>query len=168
VKDSSIKFSLSTLTLLGLAAVASTPALANSAPSSEHSQTQTIERPEQELPFFARFLEGQQPEVANERVVLTADRIIETKPLNRPGDLGGKETVVTNKFPSDAEDNTGGGIVTTRKYPSDAEDNTGGGIVTTRKYPSDAEDNTGGGTVTTQKYPSDGEDGGIVPPRRQR
>jgi hypothetical protein len=167
VQDSSIKFSLSTLTLLGLAAVAPTPSLATtSAHSNELSQT--VERQGQELPFFARFLEGQQPEVATEGVVLTANATIETKPSNRPGNLSGKETISTKKYPSDAEDNTGGGTVTTRKYPSDAEDNTGGGIITTRKYPSDAEDNTGGGIVTTQKYPSDAEDGGIVSPRRQR
>jgi Serine endopeptidase inhibitors len=146
VKNSSIKFSLSTLTLLGLAAVASTPALATSSAqigelaNSATSQTQTTESPGKDLPFFARFLEGQQPESANNRVALTDS--------TRPGDTGSS--------------------VMTRRYPSDAED-TGGGVVTTNKYPSDAEDNTGGGIVTTQKYPSDGEDGGmIVSPRRQR
>lgn len=168
MKDSPIKFSLSTLTLLGLAAVAATPAVATTSARSSETQTQAIKRQGQELPFFARFLEGQQLEVATEGVVLTANATIETKPSNRPGNLSGKETISTKKYPSDAEDNTGGGTVTTRKYPSDAEDNTGGGIITTRKYPSDAEDNTGGGIVTTQKYPSDGEDGGIVSPRRQR
>ena len=161
MKDSSIKFSLSTLTLLGLAAVAATPAVATTSAHSSETQTQAIERAGRELPFFARFLEGQQPEVAAEGVVLTADATIAKKPSI------GKEKVYTNKYPSDAEDNTGGGTVTTRKYPSDSEDNTGGGVVTTKKYPSDAEDNTGGGTVTTQKYPSDSEDGGIYH-RRQR
>jgi hypothetical protein len=154
VKDSSIKFSLSTLTLLGLAAVASTPALANSsARIGEHAhpqsiQTQSNEPQGKDLPFFARFLEGQQPEATDRKVALTGDSTPLIKP-KRPGDTGG--------------------IVTTRKYPSDAEDHTGGGIVTTRKYPSDAEDHTGGGIVTTQKYPSDAEDGGAIgSPRRQR
>jgi hypothetical protein len=161
VKDSSIKFSLSTLTLLGLAAVAATPAVATTSAPSRETQTQAIDRSGRDLPFFARFLEGQQPEVATEGVVLTADATIAKKPSS------GKETVHTTKYPSDSEDNTGGGIVTTRKYPSDAEDNTGGGIMTTNKYPSDAEDSTGGGIVTTRKYPSDSEDGRFYP-RRQR
>jgi Serine endopeptidase inhibitors len=185
VKDSSIKFSLSTLTLLGLAAIASTPALATSSAQigenahPQSTQTQSNEPQGKDLPFFARFLEGQQPESANKKVALTDNS-------TSPGDTG--SNVMTRKYPSDAEDNTGGGNVTTakypsdaednpqdvivngttNKYPSDAEDNTGGGIVTTRKYPSDAEDNTGGGIVTTQKYPSDAEDGAVGYPRRQR
>ncbi|AFY92125.1 microviridin/marinostatin family tricyclic proteinase inhibitor [Chamaesiphon minutus] len=145
MKASSIKFSLSTLTLLSLAAVAATPTLATSLQVAENtpSQIQTNDSAEKNLPFFARFLEGQHPEVVDNKVALTESSTIQTQPLNSLSDLGKKGTVTTRKYPSDAEDNTGGGTVSTMKYPSDAEDNTGG-IITTKKYPSDAEDNTGG------------------------
>jgi Serine endopeptidase inhibitors len=147
VKESSIKFSLSTLALLGLASVAAAPALADSAKISGNShlqptsEIQTNELKEQDLPFFARFLEGQKQEATDRKVALTGDATPLIKP-KRPGETGG--IITTKKYPSDAEDNSGGGIVTTQKYPSDSEDNSGGGIITTKKYPSDAEDNSGG------------------------
>jgi Serine endopeptidase inhibitors len=162
VKDSSIKFSLTTLTVLGLAAVAAAPASASIAPQSTPTHTQHNETTGQDLPFFARFLEGQKPETTKLPVTLAGGGV-----SIEPSRVDGSK-VQTRKYPSDSEDNTGGGIVTTQKYPSDSEDNTGGGIVTTKKYPSDSEDSTGGGIVTTKKYPSDSEDGGIVFPRRQR
>ena len=172
MKESSIKFSLSTLALLGLASVAATPALANATKISENphiqptSEIQTNELKGNDLPFFARFLEGQKPEATDRKVALTGGGIL-IKP-KRPGDTGG--IVTTKKYPSDAEDNSGGGIVTTQKYPSDSEDNSGGGIITTKKYPSDAEDSSGGDIITTKKYPSDAEDnsGGHRPPRPRR
>lgn len=142
MKESSIKFSLGTLTLLGLASIASTPALADSAQISANpdpqptSEIQTTELKGKDLPFFARFLEGQKREVTPNKVALSEERTIEKKTLNLP-------EMITNKYPSDAEDISGGGIVTTQKYPSDAEDSSGGGIVT-NMYPSDAEDNSGG------------------------
>lgn len=144
MKASSIKFSLSTLTLLGLAAVAAAPTLATSLPGVENtpSQIQTNDSARKDLPFFARFLEGQHPEVVDNKVALTESATIQTQPSNSQSELGKKGTVTTRKYPSDAEDNTGG-IVSTMKYPSDAEDNTGT-IVVTHKYPSDGEDNTGG------------------------
>jgi Serine endopeptidase inhibitors len=145
VKASSIKFSLSTLTLLGLAAVAATPTLATSLQVAENtpSQIQTNDSAGKDLPFFARFLEGQHPEVVDNKVALTDSPTIEIQPSTSSSELGKKGTVTTRKYPSDAEDNTGGGTVSTMKYPSDAEDSTGG-IMTTNKYPSDAEDNTDG------------------------
>jgi hypothetical protein len=169
VKASSIKFSLSTLTLLGLASIASAPALADSAQISANpdsqptSEIQTNALKGKDLPFFARFLEGQKREVTPHKVALTEDRTIERKRSNLP-------EMTTKKYPSDTEDSSGGGIVTTQKYPSDAEDSSGGGIVTTQKYPSDAEDSSGGGVVMTKKYPSDAEDnsGGNVHPRHRR
>ena len=168
MKESSIKFSLGTLTLLGLASIASTPALADSAQISANpdsqptSEIQTNELKGKDLPFFARFLEGQKREVIQHKVALSEDRTIEKKPSNLP-------EMITNKYPSDAEDSSGGGIVTTQKYPSDAEDSSGGGITTTIKYPSDSEDSSGGGIVTNM-YPSDAEDnsGGNVHPRHRR
>jgi hypothetical protein len=166
VKDSSLKFSLTTLTVLGLAAVAATPASATTAapsePQSTPTHTQQSEKSGQNLPFFARFLEGQQPETTKLPVTLAGGGVL-VEP-RRVDDT----KVQTRKYPSDSEDNTGGGIVTTKKYPSDSEDSTGGGVVTTKKYPSDSEDSLGSGMATTQKYPSDSEDGGIVFPRRQR
>jgi hypothetical protein len=134
VKESSIKCSLGTLTLLGLVAIAAAPASATNsdrigerAPQSTPLQTQSSAPPSRDLPFFARFLEGQQPAATASQVALTG---------------GGIQ--IAPKLP----DNTDNNNVQTRKYPSDSEDNTGGGIVTTQKYPSDSEDNTGGGIVT--------------------
>lgn len=171
MKESSIKISVSTLALLGLVSIASAPTLAKTAPINELPTTSTSSG--QNLPFFARFLEGQREEIEDNKVALTDRR-------REPGD----RLNVTRKYPSDLEDNTGGGLVTTNKYPSDNEDSTGGGSVTTKKYPSDNEDSTGGnlltrkypsdnedggGSVTTQKYPSDGEDNtGIKPPIQRK
>jgi Serine endopeptidase inhibitors len=171
VKESSIKFSLSTLALLGLASVAANPALADAVRISENSdlqptsKIQTSELKGNDLPFFARFLEGQKPEATDRKVALTGGGIL-IKPKH-PGNTGG--IITTKKYPSDAEDNSGGGVMTTQKYPSDSEDSSGGGIITTNKYPSDAEDNSGGGMMTTKKYPSDAEDnsGGFGHPRRR-
>ncbi len=151
MKESSIKISVSTLALLGLVSIAAAPTSAKTAPSNELSTTSSS----QNLPFFARFLEGQREEIEDNKVALTDRR-------REPGD----RLNVTRKYPSDNEDNTGGGSVTTKKYPSDNEDSTGGGSVTT-KYPSDNED--GGGGVVTQKFPSDGEDNtGIKPPIQRK
>jgi hypothetical protein len=175
VKESSIKISVSTLALLGLVSIAADPTLAKTAPINEQPQQLTKELPTtssgQNLPFFARFLEGQREEIADNKVALTDRRRERGDRLN-----------VTRKYPSDSEDNTGGGVVTTKKYPSDSEDSTGG-VVTTNKYPSDNEDSTvgnpvtrkypsdnedGGGGVVTQKFPSDGEDNTGINPSIQR
>ncbi|WP_219892315.1 microviridin/marinostatin family tricyclic proteinase inhibitor [Chamaesiphon polymorphus] len=170
MKASTIKFSLSTLTLLGLAAVAADPTLATSLQVAENtpSQIQTNDSAGKDLPFFARFLEGQDPEVVDNKVALTESPAIQTQLSNSPRELSKKGIVTTRRYPSDTE-NTGGGIVTTNRYPSDTDDLTGG-TVTTTKYPSDAEDNTGGGIVTTKKYPSDAEDntGGNLYRRHRR
>jgi hypothetical protein len=168
MKDSSIKFSLSTLTLLSLAAVAATPTLATTNINEQPHSPSTNEIPANkivasDLPFFARFLEGQNEEIADANVAST-DRLIANKPLAERRD----RVRETRKFPSDREDNHGGSVNVTKKYPSDGEDNSGGGSVT-RKYPSDNEDNSGGGQVFTQKFPSDGEDNtGGNPPLQHR
>lgn len=168
MKDSSIKFSLSTLTLLGLASVAAMPTLATTN-INEHSHSlptseiQTNEIGGQDLPFFARFLEGQNEEIADSNVTLTDRRIAnKTRPALED------RVRETRKFPSDSEDSHGSGSTVTKKYPSDGEDNSGGSSVT-QKYPSDGEDNSGGGQVFTQKFPSDGEDNtGGNPPLQHR
>ena len=90
-----------------------------------------------DLPFFARFLEGQMadvPEVESAEVV------------GGRTSIGG---VITKRFPADKPDL--GGM--TKKYPSDRED-----MATTLKYPSDGEDHAGGPPITTLKYPSDNEE----------
>ena len=67
----------------------------------------------QAVPFFARFLEGQ--------------NIEDLSDLESEAVSGGYK-VVTLKYPSDNED------VVTKKYPSDSDE------VVTQKYPSDGED----------------------------
>ncbi|XHR82376.1 MAG: microviridin/marinostatin family tricyclic proteinase inhibitor [Gloeotrichia echinulata GP01] len=83
----------------------------------------------QAVPFFARFLEGQNVEEISDE---------ESEAFN------GGLRFYTKKHPSDQED--GGGGVQTLKYPSDNED------VVTKKYPSDNDE------AVTLKYPSDGDD----------
>jgi hypothetical protein len=167
VKESSIQLSVNMLALLGSAAVASTPAMASELQSSQpQNQLQLNKTPSTELPFFARFLESQQPQVAEPKVVLSERRLTEKYPSDHED--GGKQPVFTNKYPSDQEDG-GEQPVFTRKYPSDQEDG-GGGVVTTQKFPSDQEDG-GGGVVTTQKFPSDSDEpstGGKPPQIRSR
>lgn len=156
MKESSLKVSLGTLALLSLAAIAALPALANSAPiNSAESYAQTTAVPGQNLPFFARFLEGQESTTATDRIALTDD-----------------SKVTTAKFPSDQEDGGDVKIV----VPTNPSQKPGENLNLTRKYPSDQEDNTGdrptrirdrnrhplpgnGGQSYTKKYPSDNEDG---------
>lgn len=153
MKDSSIKLSVGILALLGgLTSVAATPAAAESTPSPSNSAISSSVQGG-DLPFFARFLEGQQEEIAGDKEDRKDSKFHKKHKPDR-----GHDRVTTRKYPSDQEDNTGGGTVTTRKYPSDQEDNTGGGTVTTQKFPSDNEDNTGGGIFVTKKFPSDAED----------
>jgi Serine endopeptidase inhibitors len=85
----------------------------------------------QAVPFFARFLEGQ-----------NADDISDLESEA----ISGGHIVVTHKCHSDHEH---GGAVT-KKYPSDSDE-----YAVTQKYPSDGED---GGVVMTLKFPSDNED----------
>lgn len=89
----------------------------------------------QAVPFFARFLEGQNVEEISDE---------ESEAVS------GGVKYRTEKYPSDNED---GGIVTTLKYPSDNED---GGPVT-RKYPSDNDE-----YAVTLKYPSDNDEEGTI------
>jgi hypothetical protein len=99
-----------------------------------------------DLPFFARFLEGQMEDISEEE----AGNVAGGKLCRCPN------SPTTRKYPSDREDG-----VMTKKYPSDSEDSVGGTkppIATTLKYPSDSEDGSGGGMVMTLKYPSDNED----------
>ncbi|MEH2361934.1 microviridin/marinostatin family tricyclic proteinase inhibitor [Nostoc sp.] len=86
----------------------------------------------QAVPFFARFLEGQNAEDLSDQ---------ESEAIS------GGHTFVTQKSPSDSED---GVVATTKKYPSDSDEQ-----AVTQKCHSDHED---GRVVTTLKYPSDGED----------
>lgn len=102
----------------------------------------------QELPFFARFLEGQFCEDLS---------VEETNEVQ-----GGLRFLPpTTKHPPESDN----GIVTTLKFPSDQEDGDGGGHIpitnklkdehaVTRKYPSDSDEHI----AITQKYPSDGDD----------
>ena len=106
--------------------------------------------PTPELPFFARFLEGQMEDLSEaEANEVTGGKTRIGLPI---------DGFITNKYPSDLEDGHGGDIPMTKKYPSDREDHHGGGIVTTQKYPSDGEDHHGGMAMTL-KYPSDNEEG---------
>lgn len=98
----------------------------------------------QNLPFFARYLEGQFCEDLSEEEMNEIQGGLSVVTLAYPSD---RDIAVTLKYPSDNEDGFGG---LTRKYPSDHEDS---GFVT-KKYPSDHED----GGFVTQKYPSDGDD----------
>lgn len=84
------------------------------------------------VPFFARFLEGQNVEEISDE---------ESEAVS-----GGLQ-FQTKKYPSDNEEC--GGQVVTLKYPSDNEDV----AVATRKYPSDSDE-----YLVTQKFPSDGDD----------
>jgi Serine endopeptidase inhibitors len=103
-----------------------------------------------ELPFFARFLEGQMEDLSDaEANEIAGGKIRIGLPI---------DGFITNKYPSDLEDGHGGDMPMTKKYPSDREDHHGGGIVTTQKFPSDGEDNHGG-IAMTLKYPSDNEEG---------
>lgn len=87
------------------------------------------------VPFFARYLEGQDiEELSDEEMQAVA---------------GGGD-VTTLKYPSDGED----GGVETRKYPSDSEDGGGCGGMVTKKFPSDSDEDVN----VTMKYPSDGDD----------
>lgn len=85
----------------------------------------------QAVPFFARFLEGQNYEDLSDQ---------ESEAVS------GGAKYQTKKYPSDKED---GGFVTD-KCGSDND------VVTTQKYPSDNDEDSE--LVTTLKYPSDGED----------
>lgn len=68
---------------------------------------------EKAVPFFARFLEGQNvAEMSEEESEAIGGGMIDEDPNS--------EIVTTLKYPSDDED---GGIGVTEKYPSDAEDN---------------------------------------------
>ncbi|MEH1962620.1 MAG: microviridin/marinostatin family tricyclic proteinase inhibitor [Nostoc sp.] len=84
----------------------------------------------QAVPFFARFLEGQNGEDLSDQ---------------QSEAISGGQTAMTQKFPSDSED----GVVETKKYPSDSDEQ-----AVTQKCHSDHEH---GGAVTL-KYPSDGDD----------
>ncbi len=102
-----------------------------------------------DLPFFARFLEGQMEDLSDAE----ADEVVGGRVrIGRP--IG---SVFSKKYPSDSEDSHGCGLPVTKKYPSDRED-LPGDIAVTLKYPSDGEDGHGGGIVTTLKYPSDNEE----------
>ena len=121
-------------------------------------------------PFFARYLEGQQPNTAT-----TMRYPSDNEDAGQPSKLPGGGQMTTMRYPSDNEDagqptkSPGGGQMMTMRYPSDNED--GGqtvkvpGNATTLKFPSDNED---GGCTTkppdggyvTMKFPSDNEDGG--------
>jgi hypothetical protein len=89
------------------------------------------------VPFFARYLEGQDCEELSEQ---EAESIRGGDSKSIP-DLPRKKLIQTMKAPSDHEDGGGGGVMTL-KYPSDHEDGGGGGIAT-RKYPSDNEEGCG-------------------------
>ena len=78
------------------------------------------------VPFFARFLEGQN----------IAEMSEEESEAIGGGHEGEDREIVTLKYPSDDED---GGVMT-EKFPSDQED---GGRPVTRKFPSDQEDGNG-------------------------
>jgi Serine endopeptidase inhibitors len=103
-----------------------------------------------DLPFFARFLEGQMEDVSEvESASVAGGSNITSSGINKKF----LDMAYTNKYPSDGDDQ-GGGVVTQR-YPSDHEE-----IAQTSKYPSDNEDHAGGGNPPmTKKYPSDREEG---------
>ncbi|MEH2005647.1 microviridin/marinostatin family tricyclic proteinase inhibitor, partial [Nostoc sp.] len=84
----------------------------------------------QAVPFFARFLEGQNGEDLSDQ---------------QSEAISGGQTFMTEKYPSDSED----GVVATKKYPSDSDEH-----AVTQKCHSDHQD----GHVVTLKYPSDGDD----------
>jgi hypothetical protein len=88
----------------------------------------------QAVPFFARFLEGQNVEEISDE---------ESEAVS------GGVKYHTEKYPSDKDE----GVVTTLKYPSDNED---GGLVT-KKYPSDNDE-----YAVTLKYPSDNDEEGTI------
>jgi hypothetical protein len=102
-----------------------------------------------DLPFFARFLEGQMEDLsAAEADEIVGGRVRIARPIG---------IVFSKKYPSDHEDSRGCVLPMTKKYPADRED-LPGDLVVTQKFPSDGEDNHGGGIATTLKYPSDNED----------
>jgi Serine endopeptidase inhibitors len=87
----------------------------------------------QELPFFARYLEGQFCDDLSEEEMQEVQGGF--RPVNPKPPL-------TYKHPSDI-------VSLTKKYPSDQEEH-----AVTEKYPSDGDDHV----YVTQKYPSDGDD----------
>lgn len=95
----------------------------------------------QAVPFFARFLEGQNCEDLSDQQseAISGGNIVVTQKY--PSD---SDEAITQKYPSDNED---GGVVT-KKYPSDSDE------AVTQKCPSDHKD----GRVVTLKYPSDGDE----------
>jgi Serine endopeptidase inhibitors len=117
-----------------------------------------------DLPFFARFLEGQIEDISEGEAgdVVGGKHCRRCSPpiaMTRKYPSDNEDMAMTKKYPSDSEDSSGGGPIVTQKFPSDGEDNPGGTpIATTLKYPSDNEDGAGGGIATTMKYPSDNEE----------
>ncbi len=119
------------------------------------SDNNNQEKSSYNVPFFARYLEGQFiTEVSEEEMdeVQGGIRHINFKDLK---DIKGikdiKDIVMTKKFPSDHEDGSPGDGIITNKYRDIVDIGPGGGYVT-RKYPSDHDE------AVTLKYPSDGDD----------
>jgi Serine endopeptidase inhibitors len=83
-----------------------------------------------DLPFFARFLEGQMEDLAETE----SETVIGG---HKPSRIRFTDiTAITNKYPSDSEDIHAQPV--TSKYPSDNED-----MAITQKYPSDGDDDLG-------------------------
>jgi len=98
------------------------------------------------VPFFARYLEGQfLTEVSESEMdeVQGGIKHINIKDI--------KDIVVSLKYPSDEEDGSPGHGIITNKYRDIEDIGSGGGFVT-EKYPSDNDE------AVTRKYPSDGDD----------
>ncbi len=104
-----------------------------------------------DLPFFARFLEGQMADIPAQEAAevsggsILSDLLFKKDPLNRDNGIFS----TTSRYPSDSDEFDR--IGTTQKFPSDRED---GSNMTTWKYPSDRDSSP----FATQKFPSDGED----------
>jgi len=112
------------------------------------SDTPNKDLNQEALPFFARFLEGQDSE-----------EIEELSEEDMEAVAGGRQ-VVTRKYPSDSDEPHGShGRLVTRKYPSDNDEPRGSQRrLVTRKYPSDSDEPQRGGRVVTYKYPSDNDE----------
>jgi len=109
------------------------------------SENNNQEKNSYNVPFFARYLEGQfLTEVSESEMdeVQGGIKHINIKDI--------KDIVVSLKYPSDEEDGSPGHGIITNKY-RDIEDSGSGGSFT-KKYPSDHDE------AMTLKYPSDGDD----------
>ncbi len=108
------------------------------------SENNNQEKNSSNVPFFARYLEGQfLTEVSEEEMDEVQGGIRNIKNI--------KDIVVSLKYPSDQEDGNLGDGKITNKY-RDIEDIGSGGGYVTEKYPSDHDE------AVTMKYPSDGDD----------